>query len=480
MRYGNTAKVESVTAAVRRRAGRTRRVPVVVLVSVAALCSVSAVSAGAAGAATTGPGSITVTPTAVAGSATVNASLRYTAPSGGLSAGVVKIAVPLGWSHPQIRHPARRGYATTSKGVISIARRSVVISSLTLCGGCSITVRVTNSRTPRVKRVSKFVTRSARSAGAALKPLAVQPTVSVVPLVVPPVFTPGGSVSGLGDYAGGNNPLGIARFGSATGAPLTLATDYLNGSNGWSGMESVGGIGAWRSSRYRLVLGVPIIPNGTGGTLAGGAAGSYNSHFVTLARNLVGGGEGDAILRLGWEFNANWYNWGVYNANDATNYAAFFRNIVKAMRSVPGQAFQFVWNSNGQGPTSYSPSQAYPGSAYVDYIGSDVYGNCWCSPFTPQSGWAMQVSQPWGLDWLASFAAQVGRPIVFPEWSVDYRPDGHGLGDDPYFVNQLAAWMGSHNVAWSAIFSYNAPDQQNDITDGNFPQSLAAFKADFG
>ena len=145
-----------------------------------------------------------------------------------------------------------------------------------------------------------------------------------------------------------------------------------------------------------------------------------------------------------------------------------------------GQSFQFVWNPNGQGSTAYTPDQAYPGSAYVDYIGSDVYGNCWCTPFTDQNGWAMQLSQPWGLDWLATFAAQVGRPVVFPEWSVDTRPDGHGLGDDPYFVNQMAAWMSANNVAWSAIFAYNAPDQQNDITDGNFPQSLAAFEADFG
>ena len=59
------------------------------------------------------------------------------------------------------------------------------------------------------------------------------------------------------------------------------------------------------------------------------------------------------------------------------------------------------------------------------------------------------------------------------------RNDGHGLGDDPYFVNQFASWISSHNVAWTNIFTVDA-DQQDDITDGSFPNALAAFRADFG
>jgi hypothetical protein len=294
--------------------------------------------------------------------------------------------------------------------------------------------------------------------------------------------TSGAAAVPLGDYAGGDNPSGVASFGNATNTHPTLATEYLDGSSGWGTMTSAGGISTWRSSGYRLVLGVPIIPSGTGGSLAAGASGAYNSNFVTLAQNLVAAGEGDAYLRLGWEFNGTWYNWSVRSSTDAANFAAFFRNIVGAMRSVPGQAFQFVWNVNGDGPTNYTPDQAYPGSAYVDYIGSDMYDNCWCSPFTPQNAWADQLSHPWGLNWLASFAAQVGRPIAFPEWSVDYRSDGHGLGDDPYFINQFAAWISSNNVAWTDIFAFNdsAGGQDNNILDGRFPNALAAFRADFG
>jgi hypothetical protein len=283
----------------------------------------------------------------------------------------------------------------------------------------------------------------------------------------------------LGDYAGPDNPSGIARFASTTGAHLSLATDYLVGSSGWENMVSAGGLRAWRTSGYTLVLGVPVLPRHSRSTLARGARGAYKRHFVTLAQNLVNAGEANAYLRLGWEFNGTWYKWSVRNATQANQFAAYFRKIVTAMRSVPGQSFKFVWNPNGAGPTAYTPDQAYPGNAYVDYIGSDVYGNCWCNPFTPQNGWSHQLSQPWGLNWLASFAGQMGKPIVFPEWSVDYRSDGHGLGDNPYFVNQFAAWITSHNVAWTNIFAFNSA-QQNDITDGNFPNALAAFKVNFG
>jgi hypothetical protein len=284
----------------------------------------------------------------------------------------------------------------------------------------------------------------------------------------------------LGVYNMGGSPGAVTTFASETGTHPAFLSEYLDRSRGWGGMDNGGGIAAWRGSGYRLVLGVPMIPDGTGGTLAAGAAGAYDSYFVTLAQNLVNGGEPDAILRLGWEFTGGWYPWGVHNSTDAANFAAYFRNIVNVMRSVPGQAFQFVWNPNGDGPTNYTPDQAYPGSAYVDYIGTDVYDQCWCSPLTPQNAWADDLTHPWGLNWLAAFAAQQGKPIAFPEWGLSRRPDGRGLGDDPYFIDQFAAWITQSNVAWTSYFNADPSGQSDAITDGSFPLALAAFQRDFG
>jgi len=292
----------------------------------------------------------------------------------------------------------------------------------------------------------------------------------------------GASAIPLGDYAGWVNPAGIAAFGSETGTHPTMATDYLDRTDGWAAMDNGGGEGGWSGTGDRLVLAVPIIPGSSGGTLAQGATGAYNQYFATLAQNLVAQGESNAILRLGWEFNGNWYPWSVANNTDAQNFASFWRQIVNTMRAVPGQQFQFLWNPNAGGTTSWDLTQAYPGSAYVDYIGTDLYDEYWGTPQTPQNSWNNAMNESWGLNWLSSFAATEGRPIAMPEWSVCTRSDGHGLGDDPYFINQFANWIATHNVAFTDIFSFNdtAGGQDNDITDGNFPNSLAAFRADFG
>ena len=290
----------------------------------------------------------------------------------------------------------------------------------------------------------------------------------------------GASSIPLGDYAGWTDASGIAAFGSTTGTHPTMATDYLDRTDGWAAMDNGGGEGGWTGTGYRLVLGVPILPGV--GTLAQGATGAYNQYFATLAQNLVKEGQGNAILRLGWEFNGSWYPWSVANSTDAANFAAFWIQIVDTMRAVPGQQFQYLWNPDLGGTTSWSLTAAYPGNAYVDYVGSDTYDETWVTPQTPQNSWTSILDQSWGLNWLTSFAASVGKPIAIPEWSVCFRSDGHGLGDDPYFINQFANWISTNNVAFTNIFSFNdtAGGQDNDITNGDFPNALAAFRTDFG
>jgi hypothetical protein len=314
------------------------------------------------------------------------------------------------------------------------------------------------------------------------------------PVRAAPVAQPASARSALtipfGVYVGSGDPSGVRSFAASTGSHPVYAADYLPRNEGWAGVSNGSTVswitGQWRGSGYTLVLGVPIIPTDGGGspqgTLAAGAAGQYNSYFATLANSLVSGGAPNAVLRLGWEFNGNWYPWSVTNTTDAANFAAYFRNIVNAMRSVPGQAFKFVWNPNAGGSFggAYTPDQAYPGSAYVDYVGIDIYDQGWSSPPTPQNAWANQLSQSWGLNWLAAFSAAQGRPIVLPEWGVDITGDGHGMGDDPYFMNQVGSWIVQNNVAWTAYFNFDAPDGAHDLLDGQFNATLAAFRTMFG
>jgi hypothetical protein len=299
-----------------------------------------------------------------------------------------------------------------------------------------------------------------------------------------------------GAYVGPADPAGVGTFASATGTKPTIGSDYLPSNSGWSGMDGANGslswlfADGWQNSGYTLSLGVPIIPTNASnvavGTLATGATGAYNSYFVTLAQTLVAAGEANADLRLGWEFDGNWYAWDALTPAAEANYATYFQQIVTAMRSVPGEAFKFVWNPDADAFTTsgYSVTAAYPGNAYVDYIGLDAYDQSWATPQTPANAWASTTLPD--LSAAQSFAAAQGKAIAICEWGIAIRSDGHGLGDDPLYINNMISWMHSatNNVAYESYFDYNTlpvgGDTNADITGGSFPNSLSAFISDLG
>jgi hypothetical protein len=292
-----------------------------------------------------------------------------------------------------------------------------------------------------------------------------------------------------GTYTGAANPSGLAAFDAATGSSSQIASDYLPSNSGWSGMDGAGGTlswltRAWAGSGYTLSLGVPIIPtNSSGaaeGSLATGATGAYNGYFVTLAQTLVAAGESNAFLRLGWEFDyVGGYPWTVANGAEAASYAAYFDQIVTAMRSVPGENFSFVWNPDAGAfiESGYDVALSYPGNAYVNVIGIDAYDESWASPHTASTAWAVTTLP--ALSAARAFAAAEGKPLAVCEWGVAFA--GQGLGDDPLYVNNMAAWMhnSANDVLYESYFNYNG-SSDSALTSGKAPASLAAFRADFG
>jgi hypothetical protein len=216
--------------------------------------------------------------------------------------------------------------------------------------------------------------------------------------------------------------------------------------------------------------------------LADGANGDYNNYFVALAENLVNAGEENAYLRLGWEFDGGWYAWSATTPTAEANFAEYFRQIVKSMRSIPGENFKFVWNPDAAafgGELGYNVALAYPGNEYVNYIGIDAYDQTWVTPQTPENEWN-ETTFP-ELTAAAQFAQTQGIALAIPEWGVATRSDGHGLGDDPLYVNNMIAWMlnPENGVAYESYFDYDGTAQSDAITDGNFPDSLAAFISGF-
>jgi hypothetical protein len=295
-----------------------------------------------------------------------------------------------------------------------------------------------------------------------------------------------------GAYVGPADPSGVRSFASETKSDVTIASDYLPASDGWAGMDGENGslnwlVDAWENSGFTLSLGVPLIPtNAQGeaqGTLAQGATGSYNAYFAQLASTLVASGNGDAYLRLGWEFDGNWYAWQAQSARSEGDYAAYFRQVVTAMRSVPGANFKFVWNPDASAFASkgYSVEAAYPGSSYVNVIGLDLYDMSWASPSTPQNAWTSTYLPE--LSDAETFALSQNEPLALCEWGALIRPSDHGLGDDPYYVTSMIDWMktAGHDVVYESYFngvtsSVSQTTDQN-LDGANFSSALAAYQA---
>ena len=296
-----------------------------------------------------------------------------------------------------------------------------------------------------------------------------------------------------GVYVGPADPSGVAAFAAETETHPTIASEYLPKDGGWAAMDGSGGslswmfTNGWTGSPYTLSLGVPIIPTDAVGNpvgdLATGATGAYNGYFVTLAQTLIDSGESNAYLRLGWEFDESSNAWSATTPAEELNFATYFQQIVTAMRSVPGENFKFVWNPDlyvFQSNSSYDVALAYPGNAYVDVIGLEAYDESWAVPQTPINAWNSLLPV---LTAAQQFAAARGKPLALPEWGVTICSNGHGLGDDPLYINNFTAWMKdpSNDVVYESLFDVVATDGSGVnafMTGGDFPRSLTAFSAD--
>ena len=269
----------------------------------------------------------------------------------------------------------------------------------------------------------------------------------------------------------------IKAFEAWLGHPIGVVLDFLQ-KDTWSGMtgEASWITGCWKSlPGRRLALAVPMLVDAEDPTLAQGAAGAFDGHFRDLASELVAGGYADAFIRIGWEFNGNWYRWAAQN--DQAAFPRYWRRIAFAMRGVPGAQFRFDWNPTvADGPTE----AVYPGDDVVDVIGLDIYNQSWPALADPAARWQYLLQHRTGLSWHRDFAASHGKPRSFPEWGTGTRPDGHGGGDDPDFIRTMLAWMQTGGpVAYACYWNYRASDYDAKVTDGRLPRAAAALRSGF-
>jgi hypothetical protein len=290
------------------------------------------------------------------------------------------------------------------------------------------------------------------------------------PRAAPPLATFGGS--------GCDAMPGLTRFERWLGRPVDLVLDFGEYRHDWDEMvrQAEWLARCWRPTGRRVVLGLPLVVASASGpsALRRGAEGAFDSHFAAVARILAAGGQRDAILRPGWEFNVATYAWSALR--EPRVFAAFWRRTALAMRAAaPGARFVFDWNPNlGDGPVA----EAYPGDDVVDVIGLDTYNQSWPFHRDPERRWRHLLEHRNGLRWHRDFAAARGKPRSFPEWGTGTRADGHGGGDDPLFIRNMLAWMREGPpVAYHGYWDHPSPEYDAQVTDGRRPLAAAALRA---
>jgi len=188
-----------------------------------------------------------------------------------------------------------------------------------------------------------------------------------------------------------------------------------------------------------------------------------------LAEALVGAGESNAYLRLGWEFDGGWYAWSATTPAAEASYAPTSPDRHRHAGRARGQLqVRLEPDVAAFNDAPYNVALAYPGNAYVNVIGLDAYDQSWVSPQTRPTPGTRPSPPPWPGPCLRG--GKRGAPGL-PRMGLALRSDGHGLGDDPLFINNMAAWMmtPANDVTYESYFDFDVPGQVDAITDGNFP-----------
>lgn len=280
-----------------------------------------------------------------------------------------------------------------------------------------------------------------------------------------------------GAWLANDSPSVAAQFGSWRGAPLNVVDEFSNTSS-WQDVVSPNWLyQKWKGSPYTMAFAVPMLPTGVSGvSMSACANGDYNSYWKQFGSVISSYGLGHSIIRLGWEFNGDWYPW---QATQPALFAQCWRQIVTSARTTaPG----LVWNWNvnrGVSAGLADPTQAYPGNQYVDQIGVDSYD--WWPAATTSSGWNTQLNGTQGLKYWLNFATAHGKQFAVPEWgSVATSISAGAVGDNPGYVQYMYNFFKANSG--SLAFEANL---QGISTKGAYwpstslPNTAAAYKANF-
>ena len=271
--------------------------------------------------------------------------------------------------------------------------------------------------------------------------------------------------SGVAQTAYGGNP-GVLSFVPFRGRGVDLVTLFTNKAT-WADIITQGNngdVGRFNAAKRpeRPVVGVRLFPDNAtddspknkGAAIWQEIAGSTGrgvailGYWQQMVSSLAATLRPDAILRVGWEMSAQNFPWTITVLDGTPTqiqwYKDSFARLAAMFRTAMPQA-KIVWNPLNGGKHVGNITDYYPGNAYVDLVGPDIYDQF--NPIFNDTQWASQIAQtyqggPKGLDQWRLWAASIGRPFCLPEWGCWYEPSNANYGqDNPFFITKMLGYI---------------------------------------
>jgi hypothetical protein len=245
-----------------------------------------------------------------------------------------------------------------------------------------------------------------------------------------------------------------------------------------------GGASVWFERRFAAMGALPLLGINTGGSISPGkiARGPGDDYLVALNHAIAAWG-GAVQIRPMPEMNGHWNSYCAFNADGSRrgrdySTAAFrkaFARIYLIVHGGPGvnaklarlglpavraqleanPRAEVVWNPQGYGSPDVPGNSAqayYPGDAYVDVVGDDLY------LIGGKAEWPAAE---------ALYRAHPRKPFEFPEWGL------WGV-DDAGFVQAMAAFVRSHRRVVLISYYSGSPGSIFDLASK--PRARAAYR----
>ena len=179
------------------------------------------------------------------------------------------------------------------------------------------------------------------------------------------------------------------------------------------------------------------------------------------------------ILRFAHEMHHQQYPWALgVNGNTADDYVAAWRHVHDIFEKAGATNVSWVWNPNTMGAASADRHlqlyrQLYPGDAYVDLVGIDVYNTGpeldWGAPYW--RSFADVLREPY-----AAITALTDKPLILPE--VGSTEQGGSKGE--WIGEALSPATLEQFPRLRALIWYDIPKEQ-PWQLGSSPEALAAW-----